>query len=438
MRMLMTMVLALSAAGTVWGESTLSPRMDEAVKGLRAEGYQQRQEASKAMEEALVEQFRALSTVRDPEARSRVTALMAVNDSLSRWMLDMAELTDEQRASQTAWGLGKDVYPVIAKVYSPDAEMRAEGVRALGKMKGEEPSWLLGRLVGDDDRAVYVAAMEAVYERKLGSAPVVNALWHRAVEAGLPENRAVRTVNRGPEVKFRGRVLPGGAYMDMSYRQHQDHDIATETLIEIDSDLVAEKVVDFLKRMSAQQDGAAVAGGRVVWSPYLQPVKNVYAIAEAYRPREALPILIDVVGGRVVQKNNGKVNNEAYFWSNRTPALVAAARIAGMDFDDLKLKKQARLSGMWTFPSEKDEDAAVEKLEKWWEANKEKFAAEKGERAPASRPAEEAGGDAAGDVKIQIRGGGVIRLEGGNGGIEVREGQVEIQLQNLRIERKAE
>ncbi len=166
---------------------TLSPQMDAALRQLTGGSYVERQKAMTAIQQALADQMRQMLAVDDPEARARVGGLLEFDDALVKWAMDSLKLPAGERASQLNWGLKADIFPIIAKVYSSNTQTRVAGVKELGKIPGPEASSVLGRLIVDDQREVYLAAMEAVWDR-----PATPAVIERAVEpcrgggAGLP------------------------------------------------------------------------------------------------------------------------------------------------------------------------------------------------------------------------------------------------------------
>ena len=243
---LLATLLRFSACPTEAAETSavLSSAMREALPGLSAEDYQTREQAQKQIQLALGQQLASLLGNHDIEAEARTAALLEFNDGVTRWAIDALQLPPEQRQAQIKWGLNPEVLPIVARIYSPTLNNRIEGIKQLPKYDDADVSFLLARLLSDSDRAVYLGAMEAVWDRKPTDA-IVDALWYRAVENGfaLPNSQPVG--RGGNMVFFRGR--PIGDNIAAS-RRLQDDKIAVEVLINLKAPQMRDRLKTFFEK----------------------------------------------------------------------------------------------------------------------------------------------------------------------------------------------
>jgi hypothetical protein len=415
-----------TAAATSGGKA-LSPAVQAAIADLSSEDYKTREGALRRLQVAMGEQMRALVSSEDPEVQSRLISLLQFNEGMTRWIIDTYKLPAAERQAQLNFGLKAEMIPVLALAFSSEGEKRVEGIRELGKIEGPEATALLGRMLNDPDRAVYVAAMEAVWDRK-PTQQIVDALWDRAVDAGFAVYGAAGARMVAQNIKFRGRPIAGTTYMDTSYvRRQQDAGIACEVLVNVKAPEVVEKLKGFLANYEKAMDGTNPNANFWMYNSNTESMKNVYKLIDAYKSKEVLGALYKIATAPVRQRSQGAANRDKYFWSNRTTAL--ATLVAGTDqkHEDYSLKRQTVAGGMWTTPTEADEDAAVKKMQEWWAANGEKLT----EKAPGatkeaagSQPAKkvekpeaavvpagngviihnvQAGGGAIGEVQVRVR-----------------------------------
>jgi hypothetical protein len=302
-----------------------------------------------------------------------------------RWAMELLKLPREKREQWLAFGMQPEVLPLVAKIYADRPAARREGVRGLARVEGSQATDLLAARVGDADRGVYVASMEALWDRPPTDA-AVEALWQRAVVAGIAVyNR--QAAARGDPIMFRGRVVGEDIVNDNAqYRLAQDHAIACDVLVHLEAPQMAEKLLKMLGQIEEAYQAAAGLGGGVgpggggavatnVWmyAGKQEPMKNLSRLVRAYKPREAMPMLYRIATGPMVQKSQGQVNGVKYFWSNRTWAMALLLEMGDRSPGELKLGKQALVGGMWTTASEAEEEQAVAEVKKWWGEQSYKF-----------------------------------------------------------------
>jgi hypothetical protein len=398
----------------------LSPAVQAAITDLSSEDFKTREGALKRLQVAMGEQMRALVRSDDPEVQSRLISLLQFNDGLTRWMIDIYKLPAEERTAQLNFGLQPDMIPVLALAFSADPDKRVEGVKALAKIDKPEATALLAKMLSDPDRLVYIAAMEAVWDKKPTN-EIVDALWDRAVEAGMTAYRGGGVAAVVQNVKFRGKVIPGHNFIDNSYiRRQQDAGIACDVLVNLKAPQVAAKLKTFLGGYEKAMDGTNPNVSFWMYTGNSEPMRNVFRLIEAYKSKDVIGTLYRIATGPVRQRQQGQMNNEKYFMSNRTMALGTVLGLTGQNLEDYKVKRLANLGNMWTSPTEADEEAAVKKLKEWWAVNGEK--AGEGKTAtvkeaaasqPATQKAEEAP-PANNNViihRMQVGGGGGVQVQ---------------------------
>jgi len=199
---------------------------------------------------------------------------------------------------------------------------------------------------------------------------VVEALWNRAIAAQFATMRP-QLVERLPEnVTFRGRPIPALESADNTlYARAQDNALATDVLVHLKAPQVPVKLKALLEEVETAYARQAPNGApQDVWMymPTQESMRNAARLAEAYKPKEVVPVLYRIATGPMRQKASGQIGRQAYYWSNRTWALALTLAITRQSTQDWNLREQANLSGMWVLPAEADEKAALAMLREWW------------------------------------------------------------------------
>jgi len=357
------LVVGLSAA-PLRAAATVSPAIEKAIKDVNAADDAGRAKAVEALQAALGAQLRALLAQDDPEATVRLQSLLEYNDGLSRWAVATLKRPAEEREKILAWGAQPDVLPIMAKLYSGNQSRRLEAVRALGKRDDEPSLALLAVLLLDRDRIIYIAAMEEVWDKKPTDA-IVDALWQRAIESGL-NNIAPRAPQQGEPIRFKGNVVGNMAVDENIFRRSQDGNIATEVLIQLRAPQVPEKLAALLTRIDESKDANL---RNAISAPHFEPGRNTRELLEAYKPREAVPLLVKLATGAQGQKNNSQLGANKFFWSSRTLPMATLLTITEQNAEDYGLKRQQIFNNIWTHESEQAEADAVRKLQDWWREN---------------------------------------------------------------------
>ena len=365
--------LLLAAAFPTWAGETpevLSPAVRQALNDLSDETFVTRERSLRRVQLALGQQLEAFIASDDSEAQLRIAALLEFNDGITRWAIETFTLSDAQRKAQLRWGLSPDLLPILARVFSPASDKRLESLKQLAKLDDVEASVPLAELLNDPDRAVYVAAMEAVWDRKPTDA-IVNSLWNRAVDAGFAGSSSQR-LDHGDNIVFRGRALSGAVRAGFPGSQMQDHQLAVEVLIHLRSPQVTDKLGTLFAKIDQEIAGENINN---MYLTLNDPMKNAYLIAEAYRPKEIVPMLYHLAIGRITNRAQllDQMINERRFYSNRVTPLALFVLITEQSLEEYKLRKLTTAGELWTVPTEADENDAVEKIKSWWQKHAQEY-----------------------------------------------------------------
>ena len=355
-----------AAAAGVRGEG-LSGEMEGAVKQLGEGSYAAREAGVEAVRGTLRKEMGSLLAGRDTEGAARLAELMEYEEALARFGLEALKLPREEREGLLKWGLSKEHAGLIARAYADRVDKRVEASRELAKVEGAPGSWLLGQLLKDGEREVYLAAMETAWDRRPVTTEVVDALWARAVESGTQANRVqTQGVKR---LMFRGRNVGNVMAGQSFFRLQQDNNLATETLVALRDPLIVRKLEVFFEQM-----GQATAAQReVMFNTYGSGTVNVYKLVETYQPKSLVPALVGLATGPAVQTNKGNIGKVGYSFTNRTWPLGMVVTLTGQSVEEYKMRRLAQVNNMWTFSDEKEEAAGVEMLKGWWEKHKGEY-----------------------------------------------------------------
>jgi hypothetical protein len=372
------MVLGVTGLGRAAAPG-ISPAVTAAIKGLSADDFAAREKAVADLQVALGQELRAMIPGDDPEAQARFTDLLSFEQGLCAWAKDVLKLPREKQKEALDFGLQPEVLPHAAHLYAAPTGVRVEAVKALGKIADPRAADLLAKALDDPEQAVYVAAMEAVYNRPPTPA-VAEALWNRAVAAQFAASRGQQQA--GPDrMTFLGnpiQVLTNGD--NTLYQRTQDNALATDVLMHVHPPEIAARLKALLDEAEAVYNRKGPNGqeNQDIWMymPSQEAMKNATRLMAAYKSPEMVPGLYRIATGPALQRSQGQLNRQQmYFWSNRTWAIALVVQIAGQNPADWNLRTMAQLQGMWTMPSENDENAAIVKLRDWWKKEHDKYGA---------------------------------------------------------------
>jgi len=353
----------------------LAPAVLTALKGLSSEDFSVRQKAQRQLEAALAQQAVALASENDAEGQARLSGVLEFDDGLIRWIQDFLKSSRDERDAQLQLISHPDVLPILSKIFSTQTSRRTEGIAELAKLDFPGVDLLLARMIDDEDRAVSVAAMEGVWDRK-PTTPIVDALWRRAVEAGMSRNFHYITPT-SPAISFRGRPL-SGVSTGIVYSRGTDGDIAAEILIHFQTSQVNDKLIAFFRQAAETASRPDATNTQLMaYSIFYPSIRNAYTLLQSYKPAEAIPSLFSLATCRMVQHNEYSDQANKFYASNRTTALATLVMLTDQREEDYHLKQLDRGTAgtLWVCSSFEDEEAAVAKLRVWWIANGTKFTA---------------------------------------------------------------
>jgi len=384
--MLYSGVAAIALAGVGRAQTpALSPAMAAAIQELSAEDYAAREKAVADLQLALAQELRAMMQVNDPEAQARLGELLTFEEGLCEWAKDVSKLPADRQKAAFAFGIKPEVLPHLADLYAADTGARVDAVKALRKLPDPQVTDLLAKALDDPEQPVYIAAMEAVYDRP-PTAAVAEALWSRAVAAQFATFRP--QPDAGPDrITFLGKpIQPLNNSDNTLYLRTQDNSLATDVLAHLKPPQIPAKLKTLLDEVEAAYNRKAPNGqdNQDVWMymPSQEAMRNATRLIAAYKPPELMPALYRVATGPALQRSAGQINRQPYFWSNRTWAIALVLEISGQTPADFNLRTMTQLQGLWSMPSEAEENAAIVKLRDWWGKEHDKYGA-----GPDTRPA---------------------------------------------------
>ena len=364
----------------------ISPAVTAAIKGLSADDFGARENAVTDLQLALAQELRAMIPGDDPEAQSRFVDLLSFEQGLCSWAKDVLKMPREKQKDVLEFGLKPEVLPHVAHLYSALSSVRVDAVKGLRKVPDPRATDLLAKAIDDPEQAVYVAAMEGVYDRP-PTAAVADALWNRAVAAQFVAARGQPPT--GPDrITFLGKPIQALNNGDNTlYQRTQDNTLATDVLAHIRPPEIAGKLKTLLDETEANYNRKSPNGQENpdIWlyMPSQEAMRNATRLMAVYKSPELVPGLYRIATGPALQRSQGQLNrNQPYFWSNRTWAIALLVQISGQTPADWNLRTTSQLQGMWSTPNEADENAAVEKLRDWWKKEHAKYGAPEDTRPP--------------------------------------------------------
>ena len=370
--------------------ATISPEMIDALKALSAEDYKTRQEALTKLQQMmgkhfqqmvlvqelmlkvqanLADQLKQMTLTPETDGQSKVASLMEFNNALSHWAIDVMALPDGKRQAMLNWGLTADHLPLIAKAYNRKEGVRASVAKDLGKIDGDEASWILCQLLNDSDREVSLLTLDALWDRS-STPDIVDALWNRATGAATAQFR-----QRQPRVRMinvRGRMIQ--VYdQDYNYNSRiQDADVAVDLLVKYKSPVIVEKLDALFTEMNTTlANNPQDYRWRILSPNYGEGGKAMSRLVETYKPKTVVPFLMKAVQNPSQDGYDTTVgNNEKARYSTRIDAAAVLLRVVGQDPEDYEIRKFANYGDRWMIKGGvAEENEMVKKIQTWWRAN---------------------------------------------------------------------
>jgi len=347
------------------------------------------QETIIQLQQALVDQLVVLTHVRDLEGVARSAAVLEFNEALSRWAIEAMQLPADQRAAVLQWGLSAEGMQIVSRAYSPNSDVRVAGVAELSRVPGTAVSVLLARMISDTDRAVALAAMDALWDRP-PTPQGLAVLWDRGIGAimvnyGMPRTERNRVLN------FHGRMITVNNANNINW---EDSAVATDVLAHLQAPETAARLRTFLLDLANAPTDNNNNNYRyqMLLPNYGGPGQNLTRLIDAFKPREVISVYMRFITNPAINDgNNGEatINGKTYHYSMRIEMAYRLCKAIGQDPDTYGFRKvpqygdRAMLEG-----SQKEEDAALGKIKAWWETHKFEY----GEKptaaatAPAAKP----------------------------------------------------
>jgi hypothetical protein len=365
LRCLSAILVILVAAAVSPAQSTessgpsaaLSPQMEAALRGLTADDFAQRQQASAQIRSIMIEETRRMAATDDPESAARIAALLHFSAGLSEWVASAMPQPAKQRNELLAWGLDPAHRDIVAGAFSQGAEGRIAAARQLARITDAPAQELLTRLLRDPERAVYLAAMEALWDQP-PSATVIDVLLDRAYAAGCELYHPVRTAQ--PNLTFRGQPLPAAVDSGAVYRRMQDSNVAVQLLAHFKSPLVGQRLMVSLgEQMKGQMN------------PFWPPGSDNFAsLIDGLGAKQMVPVLYKLATLDDAHNQTSSFGGAVHgIWSPRMLALGMLANMTGQKPEDYKLLRHPSYQRLWLVPTEADEAAAVKQLQAWWKVH---------------------------------------------------------------------
>lgn len=313
---------------------------------------------------ALADDLKLLGRTVDPEARPRVAGLLDIQHGLLLFTLKALHSPTDECKELLNWGYAPGHVAIVARVYSRHVKTRLEGIKDLKNHPDPGVDRLLACLVDDEEEAVRAQALAVAWECK-PSAPLVEALWQRAVTR--LESDEAGELQEEFEIAFPGRsdTLTFSHEIDSA----NDSTLAADVLAHWQAPETADRLRRLLQeRMKSPQ---LTLPDSDLW------IDNVRHLAVAHKLKEAIPFFARLVLQPRDRGNESADNGVKYYWTPRTDALGALLQIADMPADDYQLSRHPNPSdesqSLWAASTEAAESAAVQRFHTWWKAHYQQY-----------------------------------------------------------------
>ena len=341
----------------------------------------------------------------DPEVQARVTTLLAFREGLSNFSAAALQVPAPQRQALLDWGFssGKDGgVQIVGLAFAGNSQDRIQAAQLLGDADGPAADWVLAQLIRDEDREVSLNAMDAAWDRD--PAPeIINALWDKSVIFAFEQNgyreesqarKSFGPQNNGPQNNVPRVIKVGDRNVQVFDNDLRlgccvaDNDVATDLLIDFQSPLVQEKIESLFQQVIDMKftsaNNSAAQFRLYLISPNYPPVgSNMQRLMEAYKPRNVVNLLADMILSPARDGWDNQFNNQALRFSTRIDAMGLLCRLVDLDKDEFKLVKRQEYGNRWGLAGKaEEEEAAVKKIKTWWQEHKSEF-----EKSSATAPA---------------------------------------------------
>ncbi len=336
-----------------------SPTLAAALHDLSSDQYQQRQRGDKEIKAYFARQMTLMIHAVGPERANRVNKILQFNVELARWARAVLALPLKQRQTMFDWGLDDSRLHIVAEAFSPHPSVRAGAAKFIAHWPGPNADWLLLRLVSDPHRMVYLAAMNALWNRKPTSA-IVHVVWRKVIANGgvFPGYNPA-----GRFVTFHGQKIPVPKNNNF-WMQLQDSVYAQELMNHWNPPQLSALLTAAAKNAAENPNGPLAnlfsnAGNS-------QAVGYMRLFRKA-RPVPAVPYFLYLLAEPVKFGSQMNFNNTPTYWDSRTNvAYLLALAMGKKKFDSLGFFHSTLFGGRWMFHNKGAEDKAIRSLVKFF------------------------------------------------------------------------
>ncbi len=335
-----------------------SPTLAAALRDLSSDQYQTRQKGNREIQQFLAGQMANMIQAVGPEKGNRVTKILRFNVEVSRWAKAVLSLPVARRAAMFQWGLSAKRINTVAKAFSPHPSVRAAAARGIALWKGANADWLLLRLLSDTHRLVYLAAMDALWNRR-PTVAMVHVVWLKVIANGgqfIPYNPA------GRFVMFHGQKITVPKTNNF-WLQLQDS-VYAEQLMAHWNPPALPGLLTAAARHAAENPNGPLAN--LFANPGNAQVLGYIRLFQLAKPVAAVPYFLHLlnVPGKFGSQMN--FNNTPTYWDSRTNVVYLLSMTTGRKPLTLGFFHSPFFGGRWLFHNKGSQDKAIKTLMKFF------------------------------------------------------------------------
>ncbi len=336
----------------------LSPAFMAALQDLSSDRYQTRQKGNHEIQQFLAGQMAIMIQAVGPEKGNRVTKILRFNVEVSRWAKAVLSLPVAARARMFEWGLAAKHINTVAKAFSPHPSVRAAAAKAIAPWTGANADWLLLRLLSDSHRLVYLAAMDAVWNRKPTPA-MVQVVWLKVIANGgqfIPYNP------QGRFVMFHGQkiIVP----KTNNYWVQLQDSVYAEQLMEHWNPPELTGLLTTVARHAAENPNGPLAN--LFANPGNTQVLGYIRLFRLAKPVSAVPYFLYLLKTPAKFGSQMNFNNTPTYWDSHTNVVYLLSMTTGQKLTSLGFFHSPFFGGRWLFHNKGSQDKAIETLLKFF------------------------------------------------------------------------
>lgn len=335
-----------------------SPALAAALQDLSSDRYQTRQKGNREIQQFLAGQMAIMIQAVGPEKGNRVTKILRFNVEVSRWAKAVLSLPVAKRADMFQWGLSPKRINTVAKAFSPHPSVRAAAAKAIAPWKGANADWLLLRLLSDTHRLVYLAAMDALWNRK-PTVAMVHVVWLKVIANGgqfIPYNPA------GRFVMFHGQKIIVQKTNNF-WVQLQDS-VYAEQLMEHWNPPELSGLLTTVARHAAKNPNGPLAN--LFANPGNAQVLGYIRLFRLAKPVAAVPYFLHLLIMPEKFGSQMNFNNTPTYWDSHTNVVYLLSMTTGQKPPTLGFFHSPFFGGRWLFHNKGSQDKAIKTLMKFF------------------------------------------------------------------------